>query len=128
MLSLDSESGSDKSTFENFLFTTVDREIVRSTAYEVVTPDCEVDSPAPAPISTRVGRVFNLKNDVVVSLAPKDSATGQDCTGGVGELSLYVHDPIDDSANGSITALGFSPLYTRMAMADFNLTATPMSP
>lgn len=120
VLSLDRKSGSDSSHFANYLMNTSNLQVINQTAYGVVTPHCDIDFPAPSPISTRVGRVFNLKNDVIVSLAPKDKATGTDCGGGVGELALYVHDPIDDSANGSITPLGFAPAYTRMAMDDFD--------
>lgn len=120
-LSIDREPGNGSSQFDNYLLNTSDLRVTKQTTYDIVNPSCTIESPVPAPISTQVGRVFNLKNDVVVTLAPKDEATGTNCGSGVGELSIYIHDPIDNATNDSITALGFKPDFTRMVMDDFDL-------
>lgn len=64
----------------------------------------------------RLGRVFALKNDVVVRIAPSPPNVGQSCTG----LGLFIEDP-QNGANNSVTALdGLSSDNVQIALGDFN--------
>ena len=70
----------------------------------------------PDPFLVRIGRVFALKNDVVVRIAPL--TTGSGCPGN--DLGLYVEDP-QNGANNTVTPLtGLRGARVQIALGDFN--------
>src|SRR5262249_39237766 len=64
----------------------------------VVSAPCGGQVPQPTPFQTRVGRLFNLDHDVVVSLAPLATA-GPGCAG-TPNMAFYIQDP-RNAANDS---------------------------
>ena len=74
-------------------------------------------SNCPGVLQSRVGRLFNLPNDVIVTLAGTASA-GSGCTGGP-NMALYIHD-LQDKNNDSQTTLTTNANFSQIALADFN--------
>src|SRR5262245_31588616 len=81
----------------------------------IVTGPCGGQAPQPPPFRTRVGRLFSLDHDVVVSLAPLSTA-GPGCVG-TPNMAFYVQDP-RNAANDSQTSIAISPNATQIALAD----------
>ena len=63
----------------------------------------------------RIGRLFNLDHDVVVTLAPLSTA-GPGCMG-TPNMAFYVQDP-RNAANNSQTSIAISPNTNRIALGD----------
>jgi hypothetical protein len=105
---------------ENFILETTNLAVSSQITDSVATPSCAIPAPA-APSLVRVGRVFALANDVVVTMAPTNAARGADCSTTSGDnLALTVTDT-QDSANNSTTSFAASARNDHLAMADFNL-------
>ncbi len=85
---------------------------------DFATSPCVVRPPVPAPVMTRFGRLFNLPNDVVVTLAPKATASGTNCEDGDTDLKVF---NFPTGIEPITTGLGFKPGFTRMAIDDFDL-------
>ena len=89
--------------------------------FEQSEPNCFVGEPEsesmPAPINTRIGRLFNTNNDVVVTLTPTGSATGPNCFDG--NSSLFVLDPLGKIETQTVLS-GFRPSFTGIALDDFD--------
>ena len=65
----------------------------QSASGDVVSASCGGNIPSPTPFQTRVGRLFNLNRDVMVSLAPLITA-GSGC-GGNPNMAFYILDQQD---------------------------------
>jgi hypothetical protein len=91
--------------------------IANQEAETVVNASCGGNIPSTMPIQTRVGRLFNLNRDVIVSLAPLSTA-GSGC-GGSPNMAFYIEDQ-QDAANNSQSNLTVSPNFNQLALADFN--------
>lgn len=68
------------------------------------------------PIVFEVARLFDLPNDVVVTIAPSPTATGSPCSG-AGNLRLTVHDP-QDSSHDTETLFTQSAGFLQLAKGD----------
>lgn len=68
------------------------------------------------PIVFEVARLFDLPNDVVVTIAPSSGATGNPC-GGTGNLRVTVHDP-QDSSHDTETVFTQSAEFLQLAKGD----------
>ena len=91
--------------------------IAKLVASPVVGTPCQGSAPHPLPFQSRVGRLFPLKNDVLVNLAPLDTA-GPGCAGNP-NLGIYIQDP-QDAANNSLTRITASPNFAQVALGDFD--------
>ena len=67
-------------------------------------------------LQSRVRALFNLPNDVIVTLAGNSAGSG--CTGGP-NMALYIHD-LQDKNNDSQTTLTTNANFSQIALADFN--------
>ena len=83
----------------------------------VVNGPCGGQVPQPPPFQTKVGRLFNLDHDVVVTLAPLSTA-GPGCVG-TPNMAFYVQDP-RNAANNTQTSIAISPNTNRLALGDID--------
>jgi hypothetical protein len=74
----------------------------------------------PFPQQTRIARLFEQKNDVLVVIAPTDKASGFGCTG-TDNMAIYVEDRLNDN-NSFSTYFTLSPAqWLESAVADFDI-------
>ena len=87
----------------------------------VVTNGCSVTPAVANPVQTRVGRLWPLINDVIITLATTSAANGANCTvaGGGDNLALYILDRIN-SANDSTTDFRAGAVWAQLALGDFD--------
>ena len=71
------------------------------------------------PVVFEVGRLFELRNDVIATVAPSSGATGDPCGGG-NNLELTVRDPQDSSHDSQVT-FAQSAEFLQLAKGDANL-------
>ena len=85
----------------------------------VATPPCYLTS-GRQPQQTRVGRFFNLANDVIVTLLPTNNAQGATgaTTDGSPDLALHVQDV--QTTDNIASSFNLSAVNTAVVMADFN--------
>jgi hypothetical protein len=103
--------------FQRYVLGTSGLQIANQEAETVVSASCGGTIPSPMPFQTRVGRLFNLNRDVMVSLAPLSTA-GSGC-GGNPNMAFYIQDP-QDASNTSQSSETLSPNFNQLALADFN--------
>ena len=106
-------------SINNYNLETVGGAVSSETVDNPVAAGCFIGWPLQAPSHVRVGRLFPLGNDVVVTLAPSSSAAGSDCNTSPQNLAFYVRDP-QDSGNDSVTAFTDSASWTQMVLEDFD--------
>lgn len=106
--------------FETLLLETSDSTLDATITELSVTLGCEFASPVPWAVQTEIGRVWPLSNDVLVTLAPTNSATGTNCATDEDDFVLFVSDGVN-SDNNSQTPVNASPEYAQIALADFDI-------
>jgi hypothetical protein len=100
-------------SLQRYVFQTQGLQIASQNATTVGNLNC------PGVLQSRVGRLFNLPNDVIVTLAGTISP-GPGCTGDP-NMALYIHDPHQqDGSNDSRTDFSANPQDSQIALADFN--------
>ena len=102
--------------YNTYMLKTSGGQISSQSGFTEVTNSCGAEYPYGSPHRTKAGRVFDLPNDVIVSVAPSSSATGPSCS----SLTWYVTDPANSSNNTSSPFTTVSPSGVQTVLADFN--------
>jgi hypothetical protein len=118
-----SESGSAVATRDHVFETANGVVASESTSSQTIASPCGYSTTAPYPERAQIGRLFDLANDVIVTLTPSAQADGTTCgplSSGDASAQLTITD-ILDASHASTTSVAFPDAqYLQLALADFD--------
>ncbi len=115
---------STSTTLQNLILDTSEGAISSETQQSLGTVSCYASPSAVAnfPLQTRIGRLYNQANDVLVILSATDDqgdASGENCTGSA-NIGITINDEVNSGNDSSTGGFAMSGSWVQTAMADFN--------
>jgi hypothetical protein len=109
----------NQTTEQNIVLATENGAISGATTQSILTVDCQTSSSGlPFPQQTRLVRLFNQANDVILTLAPTSAASGDNCAG-TNNMAFHVVDTLN-SAHDTTTTTTLGASLVQLGVGDFN--------